>query len=469
MAAAKTAHGMGIGVMVVDEQAARGGQFLRQPPSSFKLKDWLPGKTYLKAKKLLALSEELIDVKWLMRSTVSGIFPLDNVQADEPRFRIAIDSEDGSQECHARSVLIAGGCYDMPVIFPGWTTPGVMAAGGIQAFIKSQQLVPGQRFVLAGSHPLQLVIADQIIQAGGEVAAVLFAQSQTSALSAFRHPLTLWRQSSKFGQTATVLRRLRKAGVEVHFNRAVVQAAGAEKLHSVSVAAVNSRGLVQKDSRQEIECDRLGICFSFLSSTELVRQLDASCTWNAQRGGWIAQHDQWMCSSIPGIYVAGETTGVAGSDTALEEGKLAAIGCALDLGNIQLANAEKLARPVRRDLRRLNIFAELLSRLSWPGDAFFDQLMSAASIVCKCEEISADDLHQMLQDNPGINTASSAKLISRAGMGLCQGRYCHHAVTRILAQTRRLEEHEVAGFTSRFPAKPISIGHLVELQNPSIK
>lgn len=464
MAAAEVAHGMGIDVTVVDEQAARGGQFLRQPPASFKLTDWLSGKTYSHAKTLLARSEELTDVKWLLRATVAGIFPVNNAQPDQARFRIVIDTQDGTQEWRARSVLIAGGCYDLPVTFPGWTTPGVMAAGGIQAFIKSQQLVPGQRFVLAGSHPLQLVIADQIIQAGGEVAAVLFAQSQSRALSLIRQPLTLWRHASKFIQMASILSRLRKAGVPVRFNQAVVQANGAEQLQSVSVAPVSSQGEILKGASQEIECDRLGICYSFLSSAELVRQVNAHCRWNARRGGWIAQHDHWMRSSIPGIYVAGETTGVAGSDTAMVEGKLAALGCALDLGQLQLASAEQQALSMRRDLRRLNVFAELLSQLSWPGDSFFDQLISDTSIVCKCEELSAGELRQMLQHNPEISTASSAKLLSRAGMGLCQGRYCHHAVTRVLAQTRGLEEQEVVGFTSRFPAKPLSIGYLTELK-----
>jgi hypothetical protein len=273
----------------------------------------------------------------------------------------------------------------------------------------------------------------------------------------------LWRHANKFIQMASILIRLRKAGVPVRFNQAVVQANGAEQLQSVSVASVNRQGQILKGASQEIECDRLGICYSFLSSAELVRQVNANCTWNARRGGWIAQHDHWMRSSIPGIYVAGETTGVAGSDTAMVEGKLAALGCALDLGQLQLASAEQQALSLRRDLRRLNVFAELLSQLSWPGDAFFDQLIGNTSIICKCEELSAGELRQMLQDNPEISTASSAKLLSRAGMGLCQGRYCHHSVTRVLAQSRGLEEQEVAGFTSRFPAKPLSIDHLIEL------
>jgi hypothetical protein len=48
-------------------------------------------------------------------------------------------------------------------------------------------------------------------------------------------------------------------------------------------------------------------------------------------------------------------------------------------------------------------------------------------------------------------------------MGLCQGRYCHHALTRLLVQMRGLEEQQAAGFTARFPAKPVNIGNLLQL------
>jgi thioredoxin reductase len=464
MAAAETAASLGIAVTVVDEQAARGGQFLRQPPAGFRLSNWLPGKAYQKAKQMMARSALLHQVDWLTNSTVTGIFPGNSDNTSEPAFRVVIDSEEGSRQCTARTILIASGCYDLPVIFPGWNTPGVMAAGGIQAFIKSQQFVPGQRIVLAGSHPLQLVIAEQIIQAGGEVAAVLFAQSQSRAFELIQHPMTLWRHASKFSQVAGTMARLRKAGVPVKFSQAVVRANGKDQLHSVTVAELDAQGKIRPNLSSEIACDRLGVCFSFLSSSELARQLEAECVWNARRGGWIARHDEWMASTVPGLYLAGEITGVAGSDVAMAEGQLAALGCALALGRLNAATAENQALPIRKALQQLGKFAELLSQLSWPGDDFFDQLMSDESTVCKCEELSAGQLRKLLAENPGTCTASSVKLLSRAGMGLCQGRYCHHALTRLLVQQNGLPEQQVAGFTARFPAKPIRIGHLTDLE-----
>lgn len=462
MAAAELASALGLSVMVVDEQAARGGQFLRQPPSGFTLSNWLPGKTYRKAKQLLAQSEKLVNVEWLFQATVSGAFPINHARADDARFRVVIDKGQGGQHCDARSVLVATGCYDLPVIFPGWNTPGVMAAGGIQAFIKSQQLVPGKRFVLSGSHPLQLVIADQIVKAGGEVAAVLFTQSQSAGWSLLKQPMTLRRHSDKFAQMAGIMLRLRNAGVPVKFGQTVTAANGNDELESVTIAPLNAAGKILHEQSSTIACDRLGICFSFLSSSELLRQLGADCVWNARRGGWIAGHDRWMRSSIPGIYVAGETTGVAGSDAAMDAGRLAAVGCALEHGKLETVAAEQASLATRRSLHRREQFAELLSEMSWPGDAFFDQLMTETSTLCKCEELSVGELRQALQDNPDLSTASGVKLLSRAGMGLCQGRYCHHALTRLLAQTRGVAEQQAAGFTSRFPAKPVTIAHLLD-------
>jgi len=466
MAAADTATSLGIAATVVDEHAERGGQFLRQPPTGFKMTNWLPGKTYQPAKKLLARSQQLRDVEWLQQATVAGIFPQHGGSSSEPRFRAVIDTEDGSRQISARSVLIASGCYDLPVIFPGWNTPGVMAAGGIQVFIKSQQFVPGERILLVGSHPLQLVIADQIIQAGGEVAGVLFAQKQSRALALFRQPMTLFQQANKFKQLIGTMARLRKAGVKVEFGRTLVKANGGHELHSVTVAPLDQQRRLIKDAATDISCDRLGVCFSFLTSSELARQMEADCVWNARRGGWLAHHDEWMASSVSGLFVAGEITGVAGSDVAMVEGKLAALGCALELGKLDATTAEQNARPLRQQLQQLHGFAELLSQLSWPGDDFFDQLMSDDSIVCKCEELSAGALRKLFTDNPNINRASSAKLLSRAGMGLCQGRYCHHSLTRLLAQLRGMQEQEVAGFTARFPGKPLSIAHLIESASP---
>ncbi len=468
MAAAEVAAGHGVEVTLVDEQAVPGGQFLRQPPPQFGVSDWLGDPVYREGRRLLERVSADRRLEWIMRSSVAGIFSNGDDDGDEP-FTLVLnpvgegDSGEGGapRQLSARRVLIASGCFDLPVAFPGWTLPGVMAAGGIQAFVKSQQLVPGKRFLFAGSHPLQLVVADQIVQAGGSVAGVLFAQSSSRALALLKHPSVLLGNADKLSQTAGILWRLRRAGVPVRFRQTVLSANGTDSLESVTTVPVGPDGAIDSDAAEEIECDRLGVCFAFSTSSELARQAGVDCRWDASRGGWIAKHDDNMASSVPGVFVAGETTGVAGSDIAALEGQVAAIGCAAELGKIDARQAVELARLPRRQLSRRARFARLLSELAWPGASLFDQLMSDSATLCKCEGLTVGMLRTQLGRHPDIRTASAAKLLSRAGMGLCQGRYCHFALTRLMARQLGVPEERVGGFTSRFPAKPVSIGRLI--------
>ncbi|MEO0997729.1 MAG: FAD-dependent oxidoreductase, partial [Pseudomonadota bacterium] len=365
-------------------------------------------------------------------------------------------------QLHARALVIAAGCFDLPVVFPGWNLPGVMSAGGIQAFIKSQQFVPGERFLLAGSHPLQLVVADQIVQAGGSVAGVLFSQRAGRALALLRHPSVVLRNADKLIQTAAILRRLRAAGVPVRFNRTLLRANGRDSLQSVTTVPVGPAGELGRDAADDVACDRLGVCFGFLTSSELARQAGVACVWDAARGGWIARHDGNMSSDVPGIYVAGETTGVAGSDVAALEGRLSGIACAGWLGKIDGARVSRLSSAPRRALERRNRFARLLGRLAWPGTGLFDELMTDSATLCKCEELTVGQLKTLLRRHPDTGTASSAKLLSRAGMGLCQGRYCHFALTRVLARHLGVTDSEIGGFTARFPSKPVLIENLID-------
>jgi thioredoxin reductase len=462
MAAAGLAAVCGIDVIVIDEQAEPGGQIYRQPPREFAVSDWLQGSVYAAGKALLRRVTDDDRIRWLSASTVSGILPAIEAGIDG-RFALIVDGPDGVRSLAAESVLVAPGCYDMPVLFPGWNLPGVMATGGIQAFVKSQRFVPGQRFLFVGSHPLQLVVADQLVQAGADVAGVLFAQGRRRALELLKSPAAAWRGRAKLFQTAGILRRLRRAGVPVRFRETVLRADGSGRVDSVTVAPVGPDGVADPAKGRVIDCDRVGVCFGFLASSELARQAGAAACWNAPRGGWIVSHDEWMRTTVPGLYAAGEITGVAGAEVAAEEGCVAALGCALDLDKIDDAHARRLADGPRRTLESLNRFAGLLSDLCWPGDRCLDRWPSDQDVnLCKCEEVTVGDFVEQLKRNPGVTSANAAKLLTRVGMGPCQGRYCQFAVTRLVARLSGESEAAVGGFTARFPAKPMDISALLD-------
>lgn len=464
MSAARVASDHGLSVTVLDEQAAPGGQIYRQPPAEFAVGNALAGRAYQAGREMVRAAADDDRVDWRFNTSVCGILRQHGAE-DDSRFRILLDRAGACSELVARQVLVAPGCYDMPVVFRGWNLPGVMAAGGIQAFIKGQQFVAGERIVFSGSHPLQLIVADQLVQAGGKVGGVYFAQRPVRALAPLLRPAATLPHLGKLFQAAAAWGRLKAAGVPVKFGHTVVEAAGTDRLEQVRIAPIGGDGEVRRDRAQAIDCDRLGICFGFLVNSELVRQVGADCAWSDRRGGWIARHDEWMQTTVPGMFVAGEITGMAGGEVAAEEGGLAALGCALDAGRIDRDRAAGQAGAYRQRLRRANHFARMLCDLAWPGSALFEQLQADDANLCKCEEVTVGAFRGMLDEHPHVTTASAAKLLSRAGMGYCQGRYCHFALTRTLAVSRGIPAEQVGRFTARFPARPVPVAHVVNRQD----
>lgn len=149
MAAALTATRHGLRVRVVDEQHAPGGQIFRQAPREFQAGPPSALASYPFAVPLFEAIAQDTRIDWRFGTTVWGLFR----DHDGEPFKIGTASDEEGQVWQARQVLIATGAYDLPVAFPGWTLPGVMAAGGVQTLLKSQFLQPGRRFVLAGATP----------------------------------------------------------------------------------------------------------------------------------------------------------------------------------------------------------------------------------------------------------------------------------------------------------------------------
>jgi len=423
-------------IAVIDEQLRPGGQILRQPPRAFSVRSWLEGIEYRRLKDRLAAFESLKAVEWLGGCSVLGAREI------EEGWCVIVSDGRGARELSARRILIATGCYDMALPLPGWTLPGVMSAGGVQAFVKSQMLAPGYRIAFAGSHPLQLLAAEQVRKAGGTVAAVAFSQPfRQIALKALGRPWTSLTNISRLIAVILMGLRLRAAGVPIHFGRAPL--------------GVEGEGQVQGLRLQDgpiIPCDAAAFCFGFLPQSDLPRTMGlAVCP--ARPGGWKACHDAWMRASKAGAYVAGETTGVKGADAAAAEGALAGLGIAMDMGILALDAAVRRAPPLRRARARALRFAELLDSVAAP-DLLPDRELPADTIVCRCEDVTAGDLRCALESCTDV---SAVKLATRCGMGVCQGRNCEHSLLALLGGASA----ERPGFTARFPARPVQISDLL--------
>ena len=118
LSAACAARSCGLEVTLLDEQAAPGGQLLRnvESPLAQALMDPRERETGLR------LVEEFRQsgARYLPRAVVWGM--------EGRRLSFSVDNEARCLE--AATVILAPGGMERPVPFPGWTLPGVMGAGG---------------------------------------------------------------------------------------------------------------------------------------------------------------------------------------------------------------------------------------------------------------------------------------------------------------------------------------------------
>lgn len=450
LAAAAAMKAAGLDVCLLDEQPRLGGQIYRQPPVGFTVDSWLAGRVYRRGKALLERVERLAHLRHVGAATVWGIFPAQPATA-VGRQHVLYHQDGSPGRLETAFVLLATGCYEMPVPFPGWHLPGVMSVGGIQTLLKSQRVSAGGDVVLAGSHPLLLIAADQLLGAGVRVAAIVVSQPVGAAARALRSPVALLGAAGQLLYAGHCMSRLRRARVPIIFGHVVSEALGTDAIEAVRICRSDFRG----ESRV-LACDALGVCYGFLASSELARQAGARSAWEPG-SGWVVAADAFMRSSVPEIRVAGELIGVAGAQAAALSGEIAGLGIAMDCGRLAPAAAMSRARPLRRRLASLQRFAQLLGRLASPAPRLLERLASPAALVCRCEDVTVGALAAALRRDPGVTSASAAKLLTRVGMGPCQGRMCETAVRRLIAAAHGTGLSDVAGYVPRPPVKPVPL------------
>jgi len=457
LAAAEQILKYGGQVIILDEQARPGGQIMRQPPKEFKVKAWLKGSIYTDSKNLLHRIEAHPKVNWRMSAYVSGIMPL-----EESGYQLWLQDLNGLSSLTAKKIIVCSGCYERPLAFPGATTPGIMGAGAIQTFLKSQQILVGDRFVFAGTHPLQLIVAEQIIKAGGKVEAIAFAQPLSSCLAILKQPRIILSNWRVFMAAAKSILRIKLAGVPLLFGCAIKGVNEGKQLDTVTLQSISASGkaIINRPLRK-YKVDKLGLCYGFQVSSELARQAGANSFWSDSRGGWLISHSEWMESSLEGLFVAGELTGMAGADASREEGYIAGIGCLLSLGLMSRDVEEQTTIKVRKKLKKYTNLAQALAQLSKLPVHLSETVMTDNSLLCRCENITCGTVKKALKDNPHSLSANSIKLLTRTGMGLCQGRLCYANTASLIAITRNCCIEDIGPYHVQWPVKPILISNIL--------
>jgi len=379
ISAACAAAESGMRVGVVDDNPAAGGQI------------WRGGAEH---------SPSAVASEWhsrLARAGVTFIYGA-KVVARESADVLVAEAWERTLKLKFAKLVIATGARERFLPFPGWTLPGVMGAGGLQALVKSGLSVSGKRVVIAGSGPLLLAVAEYLRRAGASVL-LIAEQAPASRVRGFAAGLVL--HPAKFWQAIRLRRAL--GGVPYRFGTWPVAGGGAEKLEWVELVRGETKTRVGVKTR--VACDYLACGFHLVPNVELAELLGCEIADGFVRVNELQE------TSAPGIYCAGEPVGIGGVEAALIEGQIAGYAAA---GNVTKARALFAKRSAARK------FTGLLERTF----ALRNELRNLAApetLVCRCEDVS----HARLAK---YSDWRSAKLQTRCGMGACQGRVCGAAV-----------------------------------------
>ncbi len=81
--------------------------------------------------------------------------------------------------------------------------------------------------------------------------------------------------------------------------------------------------------------------------------------------------------------------------------------------------------------------------------------------ICRCEEIISTEIAAAISE--GARTLNDVKRRTRAGMGMCQGRWCSHAIAALIAAETDQPLTVLAPMTARAPVQPVTLGVLADL------
>jgi thioredoxin reductase len=304
LAAAVEAARNGVDVVVYDENERPGGQLFKQIHKFFGSREHrAQERGFDIGNSFLAEAREL-DVEVSLNSVVLGIY-------ENGALNVMIG--DRIEQVKAEKTLVATGASENMIPFPGWTLPGVIGAGAAQTMANIHGIRPGNNILMVGSGNVGVIVSYQMMQAGARVAAVIDA-------------------APKIGGYAVHAAKIARAGVPFFMSHTIKEAQGTERVKGAAIIEVDDNWNPLPGTEKQFEVDTVCIAVGLNPATQLIRMAGCKMANSPVLGGNLPAHDLNQETSIKGLYVAGDASGIEEASTAIIEGRIAGLAIANSLG-----------------------------------------------------------------------------------------------------------------------------------------
>jgi thioredoxin reductase len=345
-------------------------------------------------------------VEVLLGTTAWGVYRNGPGVASLPDQVVGLADSERSWLVGFDRIVLATGARDLAMAFPGWNQPGVMGAAALQMLLTRYDAFAGRRMLVLGSTDLALDTALLAHERGIEVAGLVEVRDVPQG-------------------SAELVAKVQATGIAIHCGVAIAEAKG-------GIDGVESATLSTGES---IACDTICVAIGLIPSIEIVDAMHGPRGLDPMRGGYIP-FGEAMVSAV------GDCAGLA------------------DTG-----------------------FDHIAYRMEWMRA--LSAVTSDDTIICQCEEVTRADLigvqppnyltrppamcarslETLLKDGPA--NQDQIKRLTRAGMGVCQGRRCRDQVAMLLA----IEAGEPFGTiplaTHRAPVRPLPMKIMADWNEPA--
>jgi NADPH-dependent 2,4-dienoyl-CoA reductase/sulfur reductase-like enzyme len=344
-------------------------------------------------------------VEVLLGTTAWGVYRNGLGVASLPEQVVGLADAERSWLVGFDRIVLATGARDLAMAFPGWNQPGVMGAAALQMLLSRYDAFAGERMLVLGSHDLALETALLAHGRGIDVAGLLEVRDAAQG-------------------SAELVAQVQAAGIRIACGQSIASAKG-------GINGIESATLTTGET---IACDTICLAIGLVPMVELVDAMNGPRTLDPLRGGFIPAGEA-MVSAV------GDCAGLP------------------DTG-----------------------FDHIAYRMDWM------RALSAVSaddtIICQCEEVTRADLvgvqppnylarpapmcarslETLLHDGPA--NPDQIKRLTRAGMGVCQGRRCRDQVAMLLALESGTAFGTIPLATHRAPVRPLPMKIMADWNEP---
>lgn len=297
----------GLRVVIFDENEKPGGQLFKQ------IHKFFGSKEHRAKVRGFVIGQQLLDeaaeagVEVVLNATVIGLY-----QDKE----VVVKRGDEIEHFKGNAVIIATGAAENMVTFPGWTLPGVIGAGAAQTMMNLHGVLPGKRVLMLGSGNVGLVVSFQLEQCGCEVVALVDAAPRVGG----------------YGVHAA---KVARTGVPFYLSHTIVKAEGEECVTGVTIAEVDSKFQFIPGTEKHFDVDTICLAVGLSPMSQLLKMAGCKMEDNPKRGGQVPICDEYGRTSLPGVFVAGDVSGIEEASSAMIEGRMAGIMAAEYLGYME--------------------------------------------------------------------------------------------------------------------------------------